>query len=146
MNNSEQRNNIDAIITFVFLKKLLTPFVRTPAHKLGLIDTAGKVIKEPSTDEERMALTLLDRVIFKLRRLLGSKILIFQSFLYTLSMGGEGSMYSKLIIRGSVMQRAELQKIERDMKMKLENVGISFENYLEYLVEKEVEKKEILNG
>lgn len=64
---------VDAIITYRILKKLVTPFVDTEAYKLGIIDQRGKVLKRESelnTVEERDAYTLLDRLVFRLKRII----------------------------------------------------------------------------
>ena len=42
---------IDAFITFRFLKLLVTPFNKTEAYKLGIIDERGKVLKKYRTLE-----------------------------------------------------------------------------------------------
>ena len=39
----------DLIYTFRFLKLLVTPFEKTNAYKLGVIDDKGKKIKEGKT-------------------------------------------------------------------------------------------------
>ena len=72
---------IDALIAYRLLKLLVTPFKRTKAYKLGIIDDKGKVLiksKEfiksfPSgkVQDARKAYTLLIRFVFNLKRLLG---------------------------------------------------------------------------
>ena len=64
---------IDAVITYRILKKLTTPFNETEAFKLGIVDAKGKVLKkehELRSDEERAAYTLLDRLVFRLKRII----------------------------------------------------------------------------
>lgn len=64
---------VDAIITYRILKKLVTPFEETTAYKLGIIDKKGKLLKkdaELNTTEERNAYTLLDRLVFRLKRII----------------------------------------------------------------------------
>jgi hypothetical protein len=71
---------IDALVAYRVLKILVTPFKRTKAYKLGIIDDKGKVLiksKEfiksfPSgkVQEARKAYTLLIRFVFNLKRLL----------------------------------------------------------------------------
>jgi len=71
---------IDALVAYRVLKILVTPFKRTKAYKLGIIDEKGKVLiknkdfkKEfPSNkmQEARKAYTLLIRFVFNLKRLL----------------------------------------------------------------------------
>ena len=67
---------IDALVAYRVLKLLVTPFDKTEAFKLGIIDAKGKVLKkskEIKDSEERNAYTLLIRFVFNLKRML-SKI------------------------------------------------------------------------
>lgn len=64
---------IDNLIAFRILYKLVTPFKETKAFKLGIIDETGKLLKKQSqlkTTEEKSAYTLLDRLVFNLKRIL----------------------------------------------------------------------------
>jgi len=71
---------IDALIAFRLIKLLVTPFNRTKAFKLGIIDEKGKVLiksrdidKLPTSNERlaaRKAYTMLIRFVFNLKRLL----------------------------------------------------------------------------
>ena len=71
---------IDALIAYRLLKLLVTPFERTKAHKLGIIDKKGKVLIKnkdfiksfPSgkVQDARKAYTLLIRFVFNLKRIL----------------------------------------------------------------------------
>ena len=71
---------IDALIAYRVLKLLVTPFNRTEAFKMGIIDDKGKVLikskdflKTFSSQElpkARKAYTLLIRFVFNLKRLL----------------------------------------------------------------------------
>ena len=59
---------------YQFLTKLTTPFEKTEAYKLGIIDKNGKVLKKRSTlksQEEKNAYTITDTMIFNLKKLLG---------------------------------------------------------------------------
>ena len=64
---------IDAFITFRFLKLLVTPFNKTEAFKLGIINERGKVLKKYKTlerIEERQAYTILHRLVFNVKKLI----------------------------------------------------------------------------
>jgi len=64
---------IDAFITFRFLKLLVTPFNKTEAYKLGIIDERGKVLRKYRTlerIEERQAYTILHRLVFNVKKLI----------------------------------------------------------------------------
>ena len=67
---------VDALVAYRVLKWLVTPFNKTKAFELGIIDEKGKVLKKSKTiktDKERNAYTLLIRFVFNLKRML-SKI------------------------------------------------------------------------
>jgi len=65
-------NVIDSVIIFRILKKLTTPWEKTGAFKAGLIDNKGKVLvqKKDRTPEMKKNYSLLDRLVFNLKRLL----------------------------------------------------------------------------
>ena len=63
----------DSIYTYRFLKLLVTPFNKTKAYELGLIDENGKRTDQPvKTPEERDAFNLFHRLVFNLKRLVGA--------------------------------------------------------------------------
>ena len=71
---------IDALIAYRLLKLLVTPFNKTKAYKMGIIDDKGKVlIKAKQFNKEipankradaKKAYTLLIRFVFNLKRIL----------------------------------------------------------------------------
>ena len=64
---------IDAFITFRFLKLLVTPFDKTEAYRLNIIDKRGKVLRKYKTlerIEERQAYTILHRLVFNIKKLI----------------------------------------------------------------------------
>ena len=64
----------DLFYAFRFLKLLVTPFEKTKAFELGIIDKDGVVLKkgaERSTPEEKSAYTVFHRLVFNLKRLIG---------------------------------------------------------------------------
>ena len=71
---------IDALVAYRVLKLLVTPFNKTKAFALGIIDEKGKVLIKskqikkmgnPERREFRTAYTLLIRFVFNLKRMLG---------------------------------------------------------------------------
>ena len=60
----------DLILAYQFIKRLTTPFEKTDAFKLGIIDKAGKKLKSPDTTEENNAYGYYDRMVFNLKKLL----------------------------------------------------------------------------
>lgn len=63
---------VDTIVIFRILRKLTTPWEKTDAFKTGLIDNKGNILvkKKDRTPEQKKAFTLLDRMVFNLKRLL----------------------------------------------------------------------------
>ena len=59
---------------YSFLKRLVTKFEKTDAYKLGIIDKNGKVLikkRDFTTIEQKNAYTMMDTLIFNLKKLLG---------------------------------------------------------------------------
>jgi hypothetical protein len=133
------KSNIDSVLTYILVKKLVTPIAKTKAYKMGLVDAVGKTIKSPETDEEEESLTLFDKFIFKLKRVLGAKISLLNRFLYLQTLNND--FYNKLIVRGSVEQRAEIKRIENDIKVLESKYGISFDDYLLGLLSEMIDKE-----
>lgn len=87
----------DAIVVALIAKKLLKPIEKTDAYKLGLINEKGKRIRRPKTSEEKKAYTLLDKLVFKLKKLLGHRLANISTFLLLLSDVDVEEEYEKLI-------------------------------------------------
>ena len=69
---------IDLFVTYRFLKLLTTPFEKTDAYKLGIIDKDGNRIRqekstkpavELSTSELKNAYTILHKLVFNIKKL-----------------------------------------------------------------------------
>ena len=69
---------IDLFVTYRFLKLLTTPFEKTDAYKLGIIDEDGnrimqKGIKKPQvplvTSQEKNAYTILHKLVFNIKKI-----------------------------------------------------------------------------
>jgi len=64
---------VDSVITYRILRLLTTPFEKTDAYKLGIIDKNGNELKKMgdlNTVEERDAYTLLHRLVFRLKKII----------------------------------------------------------------------------
>jgi len=64
---------VDSIIAYRILKLLVTPFNKTDAFTLGIIDEKGnelKKIRDLRTTEDRDAYTLLHRLVFRLKKII----------------------------------------------------------------------------
>ena len=73
---------IDLFVTYRFIKLLVTPFEKTPAYKLGIIDKNGARVMEKTvsrgmqptqlkTDEEKSAYTVLHKLVFNIKKIFG---------------------------------------------------------------------------
>ena len=67
-------------VTYRFIKLLVTPFEKTDAYRLGIIDADGKRILEPGTTnkpttlrtvEEKSAYTVLHKLVFNIKKIFG---------------------------------------------------------------------------
>jgi hypothetical protein len=135
--NKNHKSEIDTIMSFILIKKIVTPITQTKAFKLGLVNGAGKVLREPKSDEENESLTLLDRIVFKMKRLLNTKLLNLNNFLYLQTINND--FYNKLIVRGTIKQRAEILRITKDVKNIQEKYNIDTEELICSLIKEELE-------
>ena len=70
---------IDLFFTYSFIKLLVTPFEKTEAFKLGIIDKDGNRSKLPNSNkatplrtiEERSAYTILHKLVFNIKKIFG---------------------------------------------------------------------------
>jgi hypothetical protein len=60
----------DTFFALRFLRLLTTPWEKTGAYKNGIIDDKGKVIKKPSSSEEKGTYNLFHKLVFNIKRLL----------------------------------------------------------------------------
>ena len=94
--------SIDNLIAFKILYMLVTPFDKTDAYNLGIIDENGKSLKkvrELKTSQERNAYTALHRLVFNLKRLIarapgGKSTLVSLIAAYWLIKENESSRYN----------------------------------------------------
>lgn len=136
MANENLKNNVDSLVVFVFLKRLLEPITQTDAYKLGIVDTNGKVLKVPESKEELESLTILDRLVFKLRRLLGTKISILNKFLFILTT--KNDYLNNLSFNNTVQGRAEMIRIKDELNRLGEKYNRSLESMLIEMIHEDV--------
>lgn len=140
MNKVKDNSNLDSVITYVLIKKICTPIIKSPAYILGLVAANGKIIRRPSTEEENIAFTILDELVFFLKRQLGGKIAQLNQFMYTITSGN--NFYNKLITIGSVEQRSEIIRIKKDISRLSESLGYSTDDMLKMMIREEIEINE----
>lgn len=58
---------VDTVVAYRLLRLLATPIERSDAFRLGIIDQDGKKIKEPQSQSELNAYSLLQRFVFKVQ-------------------------------------------------------------------------------
>jgi hypothetical protein len=127
---------IDALVAYRVLKLLVTPFNKTKAFALGIIDEKGKVLiksKEikkmgnPERREFRNAYTLLIRFVFNLKRMLGK-----------LGVRGKIGSAAAAAIAFFKEEYGDNPEVEREVYKYLKEQGFEFEiseNYGEPLPE-----------
>jgi hypothetical protein len=63
---------VDLFVTYRFIKLLVTPFNKQDAFTYGIIDDKGyRTKKEIETPEEKASYTILHKLIFNIKRLMG---------------------------------------------------------------------------
>ena len=64
---------VDSIIAYRILQMLVTPFDKTDAYRLGIIDRTGKELKtmtQLNTVQEKDAYSILHRLVYRLKRII----------------------------------------------------------------------------
>ncbi len=125
--------HLDQVLTYVLVQKLLTRVSKTDAYRLGLIDNNGKVIKNPETQEEKDSLGMLDKFIFKLKRMLGPKINVLSNFLYVNSLDNDITKY--LTVKGGVQNRASIKRVKSDVEKLAEKYNMTTDQLVMCLLE-----------
>jgi hypothetical protein len=99
------KKSADLVYTFRFLKLLVTPFDKTKAFELGLIDDKGKKLKKSETSAEKDALTPFIRMVFNIKKLIpAGKIGSYASALYLLkeTFGLTNTSVDKIIVESGI--------------------------------------------
>jgi len=121
---------IDALVAYRILKLLVTPWKKTKAYQLGIIDEKGKVLiksRQIVNQTQRKAYTLLIRFVFNLKRML-----------QRVGLGGRFGTYAAAAI-AFLKEEYELgDDVEKELYNHLKENGFEFEmneQYGEPLVE-----------
>ena len=64
---------INAFVIYKFIRLLVTPFDKTDAFKLGIIDDKGNYLKKQKdleTKQEKLASNIFTRLVFNIKKLL----------------------------------------------------------------------------
>lgn len=115
------RQGIDTVMAYKFLRKLTTPFNKTDAFKLGLIDKNGIKVRSPETAKERDAWTYHDRIVFNLKKLLNrlggeSRIKNYASALLLLKEGEHLVFWPQYKLQQNLLQEiSNMSKQDMDL-------------------------------
>lgn len=73
----------DLVYTFRFLKLLVTPFEKTKAFEMGLIDKDGKKLRKPKDGKEKSVYTYFHRLVYNIKKLIpGQRLGSYAAMLY----------------------------------------------------------------
>lgn len=64
------KQGVGLFFTYQFVRRLVTPWTRTKAFELGIIDSKGRKLKSPETNQEKNTYTTFDRLVYNIKRLL----------------------------------------------------------------------------
>ena len=124
--------HLDNVLSYILVKKLMTRITSTKAYNLALVDEQGKTLREPKTEEEKAALTNLQKFIFKLKRMLGARINELGNFLYVNVFNDD--LENFLTIKGGVQNKAVVRKVKNDLLKLAEKYNAEVEELIECLV------------
>ena len=114
---------------YQFLKKLVTPFEKTKAFEMGIIDKDGKILKrrrDLETKDEKSAYTLSDTLIWNLKKILGkiplgkTKLASYAAALWLIKEQDNGKIF---------VNEKELEKQFFDYFEKLQNDELTESTY-----------------
>jgi len=128
---------VKSVMSFMVLKKLITPIQNSKAFKLGLIDKSGKMIKEPETKEERNAVTLFDQIMFKVKALLGSRVAKLNRFIY-LQTVLDDDFYDNLVVIGNVERRAAVKRVKQDIEQLIDSYDFDYDEFFNLMIAEEM--------
>ena len=129
---------IDLFVTYRFLKLLTTPFEKTPAYKLGIIDKKGHRILKPkstkpaveiATAEQKNAYTILHKLVFNIKKLfnkvpgLRTKVGTYAAALFLLKDTFKESVDDPDVFEKEFMKYLRENNIEFDNEISEEVIG-----------------------
>jgi len=149
---------IDLFVTYRFLKLLTTPFEKTDAFNLGIIDEKGNRIKKPkstqpavelATVEQKNSYTILHKLVFNIKKIfqkvpgLRTKVGTYAAALFLLKDTFKESVDDKDMFEKEFMKYLKENNIEFDESISEEVIG--FGEILpkgEYLLSNDILNKE----
>ena len=110
---ADRKDQVSDVMMAVMIRKLLQPAGQTKAFRMGLIDNQGHQLREPKNQTEAAEITSFDKLVWKLQRMLGSRVNQLAQFAYMNSFPEEIEKY--LYTRGSVWSRSQVQRAKKDL-------------------------------
>jgi len=101
-------------IGFILANNLFKDINKFDAVRLGLVDKAGNILKDPKTEEEKQALNSFDLMLITIRYLLKSKILKFYDIKYS-KFYKDTSVWDKIIPSKQLANYNIVKKINQDL-------------------------------
>jgi hypothetical protein len=129
---------IDLFVTYRFLKLLTTPFEKTDAFNLGIIDEKGNRIKKPkstqpavelATVEQKNAYTILHKLVFNIKKIfqkvpgLRTKVGTYAAALFLLKDTFKESVNDPDMFEKEFMKYLKENNIEFDNEISEEVIG-----------------------
>ena len=129
---------VDLFVTYRFLKLLTTPFEKTDAFKLGIIDANGHRVKLPksskpavelNTSEQKNSYTILHKLIFNIKKLfakvpgLRTKVGTYAAALFLLKDTFKEHVEDPDMFEKEFMKYLKENKIELDREISEEVIG-----------------------
>ena len=129
---------IDLFVTYRFLKLLTTPFEKTDAFKLGIIDEKGNRIRKPkstqvavelNTTEQQNSYTILHKLVFNIKKLfakvpgLRTKVGTYAAALFLLKDTFKESVDDQHMFEKEFMKYLKENNIEFDNEISEEVIG-----------------------
>ena len=129
---------IDLFVTYRFLKLLTTPFEKTDAYKLGIIDKDGNRIRQEkstkpavalATSELKNAYTILHKLVFNIKKIfdkvpgLRTKVGTYAAALFLLKDTFKESVDDPDVFEKEFMRYLKEQGIELDNEISEEVIG-----------------------
>ena len=133
---------IDLFVTYRFIKLLVTPFEKTDAFKLGIIDKTGNRVMPPpinnvrqtkpkplGTIEEKNAYTILHKLVFNIKKIFGkvpglrTKLGTYAAALFLLKDTFKESVDDPDVFEKEFMKYLKEQGIEIDDSISEEVIG-----------------------
>ena len=129
---------IDLFVTYRFLKLLTTPFAKTDAFKLGIIDEKGNRIKKPkstqplvplATVEQKNSYTILHKLVFNIKKIfdkvpgLRTKVGTYAAALFLLKDTFKESVEDPDVFEKEFMKFLKENNVELDNEINEEVIG-----------------------